>query len=329
MTKKLISMLGALLLIGHCSIVFAGGSEPEPPGQPETGYGSAGQYICSDYDLTMFGSISDGTKTYIFVPESLKNGSSAPVIIHLHGALLIGPEIYWTTLRHFMKLGYIVIHPQFNKGYTGVLSDTNQYDMIARAIDSVNQALAMLGDVAETGSMYIYGHSLGGLIGMCWEGAGGPPVAGRVLAHPNTDPNAQGGLQPEITALDYVTMAPAATGPVIIIGGNQDEIAPLDQQIDAFNALTGATPKKVFYMHGDWYGSPNLDADHMAAINDDGLIPGWAMDMFGGDGEVDALDWRYYHVAVEALIDGVVDVPWDMGTWSDGTPVNTPVDETP
>jgi hypothetical protein len=166
---------------------------------------------------------------------------------------------------------------------------------------------------------------------MCWEGAGGPPAAGRVLSHPSTDPNGQGGgFQPEITVLDFWSMAPAATGPVILLGGNQDTIAPLNQQIDAYNALTNAWPKKLYYMHGDWHGDPDLDADHMAPINDDGIIPSLIMDLIGGDGEVDALDWRFYNTAIDAMIqDRVVNVPWNMGKWSDGYPVNVPVDQTP
>lgn len=312
------------------SVVSSFAMGVRPPGPPEDGYGSDEAYICSGYSTSTFGSITDGTYTYIFVPDTLINGSSAPVLIHLHGAMLLGPEIYWSTLKHVLNQGYIVIHPQFNKGLTGLLSDTDQNEMIARAIAGVNEALNRLGSKAETDHLYIYGHSLGGLMGMCWEGAGGPAIAGRVLAHPNTDPETGGGFQPDITMLDYAALAPAAEGPVTILGGNQDTIAPLWQQIDACAALGGAGPKKVWYMHGDWYGSDNLDADHMAPINDDGIIPALVMDMFGGDGEVDALDYRFYHGAVDAMLrDQLVDVPWDMGKWSDGTPVNTPVDETP
>lgn len=328
MKKSLLCMLAVAFLLSLPAQVLAFGSDPEPPGQPATGYGSSASYLGNGYTATTFGSMTDGTFTYVFVPDVLKNGSSAPVIVQLHGAMLLGMEIYWDTIRHFFRQGYIVIHPQFNKGYTGIFSDTDQYEMIARAIDGVNQALSMLGSVAETDNLYLYGHSLGGLMAMCWEGAGGPPAAGRVLAHPCIDASTSG-FVPDLTELDYEALAPEATGPVIILGGNQDEIAPLNQQIDAYNALTSAGPKKLFYMHGDWYGSPNLDADHMAPICDDGIIPGFIMDLIGGDGEVDALDWRFYNAAVDAMMDGVVNVPWNMGEWSDGTPVNTPVDETP
>lgn len=326
--KRSIFILTTLMLILTAGSSFAMGVRP--PGPPSSGYGSDEAYICSGYDTTTFGSMTEGTFTYIFVPDTLKNGSSAPVLIHLHGAMLLGPEIYWDTLKHVLNQGYIVIHPQFNKGLTGLLSDTDQNEMIARAINGVNEALNRLGSTAETDHIYIYGHSLGGLIAMCWEGAGGPAVAGRVLAHPNTDPDTGGGFVPDITMLDFEALAPAAQGPVTILGGNQDTIAPLVQQIEAYTVLSGAGPKKVWYMHSDWYGSPDLDADHMAPINDDGIIPGFIMDMIGGDGEVDALDYRYYNAAIDAMLrDQVVDVPWNMGQWSDGTPVNTPIDETP
>jgi len=234
---------------------------------------------------------------------------------------LIWPEIYWAFIKHIIYQGYIVIHPQFNKGYLGILSDTDQYEMLDRAIAGVNEALDRIGTQAETEHIVIWGHSLGGMLAMCWEAQGGPPAYKKVLANPNTDPNAAGGLQPDITALDYVAMAPASTCPVIIQATDHDTIAPVQQQIDAYNALINAPAKVLYKFQEDCYGSPNLEGDHMAPITDDGIIPSWAMNMFGGDGEEDSVDWRFYWAAMDAALAGNNTLTFNMGTWSNGTPV--------
>jgi len=319
--KILLVCFFAVALALPASSVFAGGSKPTPPARPTSGYGSAALEICSSYSYDTFGSISDGTYTYYFIPSVLKNGTTAPVIIHLHGALLIGPEIYWNFIKHLIYQGYIVIHPQFNKGYTGVLSDTNQYDMLSRAIGGVNEALTRIGAIADTSKIYIWGHSLGGLMAMCWEAGGGPAAYKKVLANPNTDPNSAGGLQPDITALDFWNMAPASTCPVIIQATDHDTIAPLQQQIDAYNALTNASSKVLYKFQEDCYGSPNLEGDHMAPILDDGIIPGFIMDLIGGDGEEDSVDWRFYWAAMDAALAGNNSLTFTMGTWSNGTAV--------
>lgn len=307
-----------------CTMAFAGGSDPEPPGRPSSGYGSTDNYICNGYTRHTFGDIDDGTRCSYYVPDTLIS-NPAPVIIEMHGVFLIGPEIYQGNIDHWTRQGYIVIHPQFNKDILSGFSDTDQYDHLDRGITAVNEALSRLGGIADTSQIYIYGHSEGALLALGWEAAGGPPAVARVLAAVNTDPNTGGGMQPDINVIDFISDASAITGPVIILGGNQDDIAPLNQQIDAYNALTNASSRRLYYMHGDWEGDPNLDADHMAPCTDMGLLSSGLLALLGmGDIEYDALDYRYYQATMDAVLDGQTSMTFNMGTWSDGTPVNVP-----
>ncbi len=309
---------------------MASSSPPSPPGRQASGFGSTANEICSNYSTGTFGSISDGTYTYYFIPSVLKNGSTAPVIIHLHGTMLVGPEIYWAMIKHWINAGYIVIHPQYNKGFTGILSDTNQYDQIARAVAGANEALSRVGAIADRSKIFLWGHSTGGLISLCWEAAGGPAAYKKILAAPCTDPNANAGFgQPSITSLDFWAMAPATTCPVIIMNGSSDTIAPLSQQCDAFRALTNAPSKVVYRAQEDTYGDPDLPANHMASTTDTGIVPSFIMDMFGGKGVEDAIDYRYYWAAMDAALAGNNRLTFDMGKWSDGRavlPVKTVID---
>ena len=327
---KKILVVTMIALFSLCASVWASAPAPTPPGRQTSGFGSTAIEICSSYTHGSFGSIDDGTMTDYYIPSKLKNGTTAPVVIFLHGTMMIGPQIYWAFIQHIINQGIIVIAPQYQKGYTGVLSDTNQYDQIARAVVSANQALSTIGSIANTSQIYLWGHSTGGLIALCWEAAGGPRACMKVLANPCVDPNAnKSALQPTITSLDFWSMAPATTCPVILQAGSADTIAPLSQQTDAFRALTNSPSKVVYMLQDDTHGSPALNADHMASGCDQGPIPSFVMNMIGGNLEVDATDWRYYWVAMDAALAGNTRATFDMGKWSDGTsvkPVKTIID---
>jgi pimeloyl-ACP methyl ester carboxylesterase len=311
-------------------MVFAGGgSAPEPPGQATTGYGSSENYICSGYTEVEIGDGNAGTRIWYYIPDVLKNGSSAPVVIILHGFMLLAPDIYLGHITHLTNQGYIVLFPQFNLGgFSGMLSDTDQNDMLARAIDAVDWALDEIGSIAETDNITMFGHSLGGLLAMCWEAGGGIPIESKVLAAPCIDTGAAPSFV-NVTVLDYEEMAPSSTCPVMIIVGNQDDIAPVSHATASYNALTNASSKVVYEFFEDNYGDPDLDGDHMVAIQDDGWMPSWLMSFFGGDGEEDAFDYRIFYAAVDAANAGQTTVTFDMGEWSDDEPVNAVQDITP
>lgn len=330
---KIFSKTGLLLFasIMVCGLVFGQNLGPLAS-PPRVGFGSSDHYITQKIITKTFGNIHDGTKTYTFIPGKLKNGTWAPVVIQLHGAMLIGPEIYWETISHIVKQGYIVIHPQFNKALPALLFEFDQNKMLARAIATVKIAISKLGKSCKKDQIYLYGHSLGGLMGMCWEGAGGPPLAGRILAHPNIDPNAacDNPMQPKIIVLDYLKLAEKVKGPVTILGGDKDNISPLADLTKAWYALKNAKPKKIFYFQNDPENRLFIDTDHMAPTCDTGFLPEAVAKGIGGKGKVNALDWYFYNAAIDAMLQkGTVDLSWSIKTRSGKATKFGPVDKTP
>ena len=85
----------------------------------------------------------------------------------------------------------------------------------------------------------------------------------------------------------------------------------------------------MYELQTDTCGNPDLRADHMAPISDDGWMPDFIMDMFGGDGEVDATDYRFYWTALDAALNDETRVSFDMGRWSDNTAVKKVLQKTP
>lgn len=318
-----------------------------PPGQPESGYGSNAGYICDDQSVdkihwSIFSSAA-GKKVYIYMPEVLKNGSSAPVVIYLHGFMAITPLLYMKHIKHLTQQGYIVIFPQFNKEYWGMMTDMDQEAMLERAIVSTNDALDKLGSKAELDKITIFGHSVGGLLAVCWSyHPEAPAPRNIVLAEAQIDPTQNGIpeiIQPLVvgmmTLLDWKTESKAATCPVTLLVGNQDWMATPEMAMDIYNELTNASAKVVYLATSDRYGHPTLVADHMAPvclegtlediISNYGAAEPYVQFLFGNTLALDAMDYRFFWAACDAALDGLTSVPFDMGTWSDGRPV-TPVE---
>ncbi len=326
-----VAAVAVVTIVGLRPAAAAG---PTPPGQPATGFGSKQGYIATSATKYVTGSGADGTRVWWYVPNKLKNGATAPVVIYLHGFMLLAPEIYQGHIDHLTRQGYIVVFPQFNKGgLTGLLSDTDQNKMLSRAIAATNVALNRLGAKADRSQLHLFGHSLGGLMGGAWVGAGGPAVRSVTLANPSLNPS---GAIPSfvsglirITPIDHARLAKANTARTIILTGDADTIAKPAEALQYHDEMTAAPSKVVYQARSDRHGKPALLADHMAPIQDDGWMPSFLMNLFGGTGEQDALDFRFYYAALDANLAGLGRVPFSMGNWSDGTPVLAPVQLTP
>jgi len=300
---------------------------PSPPGQPTQGYGSAARYICSSYKRLEQGSFTKGTKVTVFVPDKLKGGSKAPVVIYLHGFMMVAPDIYLAHIKHLTNQGYIVVFPSYNLGgFTGMLKDTDQTKMMQRALVNANAGLAMVAGKADLSDVTVFGHSLGGLLGACWEASGGIRPKAVVLANLATDatagmPSFVKGLI-SIKTLDWKRLARGTTGKALVLTGIDDKLSGPAQARELYAYLTGASSRVLYCLQTDKHGNPDLVADHNACISDDGWMPDFIMDLaLGGDGEVDATDWRFYWAALDAALDGQGSLAFDMGSWSDGVPV--------
>lgn len=321
---KRVSLMAALML---CSVMAHAVSQP---GQPTEGYGSTENYIASSAKERRTGPWWNpwgGVWCWYYEPNVLKGGNKAPVIVLLHGFAFLAPDIYDDTIDHFTRQGYIVLYPQINKGgILGIASDTDQNAMAARAVDSVNDALNRLGSKADRDNVYIFGHSLGGLIGAVWQAdPDAAPIKGMVLANPQT--NSDQGLPSfvqsfvNITPIDWRPKVKQVDVPTLILTGAQDQLAYPEQAIDLANEMTGVPYVHVYQAQTDTTGSPIMNADHLAAINNSGFLPDFVMELLGGAADTDAIDYRFYWATMDALIDGQEFVDYDMGTWSNGQPV--------
>jgi dienelactone hydrolase len=297
-----------------------------PPGQPGKGFGSRQAYICRGYRRLTGGSTWDGTRVTVYVPDRLKDGDKAPVMVFLHGFMMAAQQAYIDLIRHSVFQGTVVICPGINVGDPlRIAVDTDQNVMMRRAIANANRGFSMAGSMSDMDKVVVVGHSLGALLGACWIGAGGARPGALVLGNPSTDSKA--GIPGfvsrfvKIKPIDWKAKAKEVNVPVTILTGDQDSIAPESQAIDLYRELTGAPSRAVYCLRGDNHGRPCLRADHNAMMCRGVFVPSFMMNMVGGKARVDAADYRYYWAAVDAAFAGVIYPRFHMGNWSDGETV--------
>ena len=294
----------------------------QPP-RPTTGPGSTERYIATSATTTDVGDGNAGTRVYTFVPNVLKGGAKAPVVVLLHGFELLAPDIYQGLIDHLTKQGIIVIFPAYNKGGFGLLDDSDQNAMQARAIASTTRALDALGTKADRSKVFLFGHSLGGLVAATWTGRGGPAPAGIVLANPSLSAGAgiPDFVPVTVTPIPWASLAPATTAPTVILTGDKDTIAAPSEATTLSTALTGAASRHVYELQQDAAQQPAIQADHMAALQKPGIVPHWLMNALGGAAQADTADWRFYWSALDQLMAGDATPTFAMGNWTNGTAV--------
>ena len=324
-------ILIAFMALLACSSLYAELND-KPPGRQENGFGSTETYIASSYETVRMGSASQGDKLWYYVPDQLKNGDSAPTIIFLHGFSALFPYVYRSHIEHLLFQGNIVIFPQFQKsslwGFlneSGILSPADQNIWAQRAVDSANGALNDLGSRVASNEIYLYGHSLGGLIALAWQAHGGQPVQGIMLSHPQVDSSA--GMPAFVAAFVKIEEIPwrdyvgDIDVPVVILNGDEDTIAPISQSEEILAGLTSSPHAQLYVAQGDDYGRPRISPNHGAPLDAIfGLPP--HLKIFGISGEMNMLDWRYYFAGLDGFMwEPTGELEFDLGQWSDGTEV--------
>lgn len=314
------------LLLGGVALATTNATSP---GRAPTGPGSTDAYVASQAQVFRSGRASQGRRVLWFVPDTLRDGSSAPVVVFLHGFSASNPNLYRDHVEHLLAQGYIVIFPQFNRsGLLALFSDTDQNAFLARAIASTERALDRLGPLAQRDQVYLYGHSLGGLLAYAWSAAGGPEVQGAVLANASFAGNAAlpAFVQAFVTIdpIDWAAAAPAIDVPLVLLTGTDDDIAAPGESYAAADAATNAPARTVWTLSSDDHGTPALSADHLAPLTRGAGIPDLIWGFFGAPPTDDTFDQRAYQAALDALIGGDIAPSPDLGAWSDGTPVLAP-----
>ena len=283
---------------------FSALAEATPPGPPTSGYGSTQGYITDSWKEYDLGGSRDGSRVWWYVPDVLKDGDNAPVVVYLHGWTAYLPAYYMAKIEHLLRQGIIVIYPQYQKsGVVGLFTDTDQTVFLDRAVSSTALALNELGGVANTDELYVSGHSLGGLLGFCWEYGGGVPARALVLENAALNSAAQP-IPVDITILDWNLCAPEVTTPVYMLTGAEDALH-IDS-LQAYDMLVNSPTVETFLAHSDSYGNPDIVANHGAPL---------------ASSSVDTLDGRYYFAGLDAVMAGQTHLSFNLGNWSDGTPV--------
>lgn len=301
-----------------------------PPGRPFEGYGSREHYISRNVTETGLGSAVEGTRVWCFVPENLRDGKRAPVIVYLHGFRASAPNLYWEHIHHLTAQGYVVLFPRFQKGgVIGLFNDNNQVEMVERAILATLNGLQQVADIVDLDRLYVFGHSLGGLIGACWNGAGAPQARGLVLAHPSiTTDQIPEFVRPLITCIEWNPLVAANQAPVILLGGDEDTLAPPHETLALGAAMTGASSVATYIARADDHGVPAFRTGHMATVRTDSQTLRWMGEALGGNQAQDTLQSRFYHAALDAMLAGDFVPDLNFGDWSDGVEVNPPLVET-
>ncbi|MEE2732418.1 MAG: alpha/beta fold hydrolase [Pseudomonadota bacterium] len=324
-------MLGALMLMAMAS-VSQGAFWHKPPGAPEQGFGSREHDITDTYFEYQFGSAADGNQTWYYVPAQLKYDTTAPVVVFLHGFAALIPKLYQTHIEHLLKQGNIVIFPQFQKAtLTGFLSEAglfapaDQSLWAARAVATVNQALDELGEQVQADEVYLYGHSLGGLIALAWQSEGGVAPRAAVLVHPQV--NSQEGIPAFVRAflniieIPWRDYAPYIDFPVVILNGDEDTIATVEQSREILSLLSAVPSAELYIAQRDCFGYPCVSPNHGGPLDKIQGLPAH-LKLFSVSGELDSLDWRYYFAGLDAVMAGWrQQLPFDPGHWSNGRPI--------
>lgn len=312
-TRVAVVVVGVVALMGGlvATATPAQAIGPTPPGQPATGYGSAQGYVATSWATASAGSTADGTAVTWYVPNVLRGGSTAPVVVYLHGFSANNPSSYTHHIAHLARQGLIVIFPQYNKGGLNLFSDNDQNLMLSRAIASTNVALNRIGPAADRTQVHLFGHSLGGLLAAAWTARGGVAPVSATFANPAITTNSIPAFV-NITPINVGATAPATRARSIILTGDKDNLAPQSESVQLYGLLTSAANRVVYRATSSLRTWTKVKADHVAPLT-----------------PANTLDYRYYFAALDANIAGATAVSFDMGRWSDGVVFPAPVQLAP
>lgn len=181
---------------------------------------------------------------------------------------------------------------------------------------------AVVSSVPSFGKIFLYGHSMGGVFAMMWGSLNTVhPVEAAVVISPQ--PAGLDAIKGFVYSIVFLRLgedinvpeaAPSTTFPVAVLYGNDDTIVSVEDILPSYELL-GSASKAWYQAHTDKYSRPSLNADHFQAVAE------------RRQATQDSLDWRFTWFALDQVIGGtsVTDLDFDMGLWSDGTPVRSAV----
>ena len=220
-----------------------------------------------------------------------------------------------------------------------------QYNWLKNAMESVRKGFESIHLDSETAvDTYVFGHSLGGLFAISWpyfinhwqqevkddetvptylipqQIVTADPIPSSVMI-----PGKIGRLiETLIPQVDVHQTGSGVTMPLVILHGRDDAVVAPSQWDDYFDDI--ATPQKSMFLSStDAYGCSPLYANHEQATVDTSFFPtSLSLLVLDGVGAENALNWNYIWPPLDRAIrngDRVDLSHFDMGTWSDGHPV--------
>lgn len=108
--------------------------------------------------------------------------------------------------------------------------------------------------------MFLFGHSLGGLltaqlVRQRWHRPGRHGVANPVHLGRGGRPDFLSGIV-TVTPIPWQTKVPATTAPTVILTGDKDTIAPPAESIGIYDKLTSASKRSVYDLQNDATETP-------------------------------------------------------------------------
>ena len=314
MKKYLLSLIIICVILLPNAGSVLNTTEPTPPSQPTSGPGGS-DYIHGGVQKKSY---KFGAQQYwIFEPSDPKP-ESAPVILFIHGYLVIYPFPYIDWINHIVRKGNIVIYPRYQQGF--LFGYMNFYK---NAINAVKNAIATLNSGnhvrPELDKFAIVGHSFGG---------GLAAYITAVAEEENLPiPKAIMALDPFLSPFHSIDFnkIPSETLMIVVAGENDILVGDSPGKTIFYNTPQIPLSKKDFIIQmTDTYGYPDLTANHFAPIAFKGFIVNTvdALDYYCTWKLFDALtDFAFYGTNENYCLGNTPEQRF-MGLWSDGTPVN-------
>jgi len=255
------------------------------------------------------------------------------IVILLHGYGAIDPTYLDAWIDHIVRQGRVVIFPDYQ---TDDPLAVPPLEYTGNMIDGITAALAELetGDHVETrlDALVVAGYSMGGVLALNYAamvGGLGLPVPIAVMAvTPGgcTGCGGPGGSNEFGVPYRDLSRIETSTKLLLIVGDDDDFVGDRPARLAwEQTAQIPADNRDYLVARSDDHGIPALVADHSFPSN------------AGASGEVDALDWYGTFKWLDGLFGCAVQPPicgdtmnggatqLDMGEWSDGTPVLSPL----
>jgi acetyl esterase/lipase len=166
---------------------------PEPPADPAS-TGSRGVSVID----------ASGIEAKLYIPDG---GGPLPIVVFSPGFQL-NPSDYETYAEHFASWGYVTVLVDFDDSLFGGPTHADHDATIDSVIDWIEGDPAELGGMADSGSIALAGHSMGGKISLLRGSQdarvdlligidpvdSGPPFGGSDADYPSVAPERMGGI---------------------------------------------------------------------------------------------------------------------------------------